>query len=44
MGLSAACSEFDAAPAIPSDLDQIDLSQTIERLQKIGSQLQQQLE
>ena len=42
--LIAACSDVDAAPAIPSYLDQIDMSQTIERLQKIGPQLQQQLE
>jgi len=42
--LIAACSDFDAEPAIPSDLDQIDMSQTIERFQKIGPQLQQQLE
>mgnify|MGYP001223716954 CR=1 FL=1 len=42
--LIAPCSVFDATPVIPSDLDQIDMSQTIERLQKIGPQLQQQLE
>jgi len=42
--LIAAYSDFDAEPAIPSYLDQIDMSQTIERLQKIGPQLQQRLE
>ncbi len=38
----AACS--DVSPAVPNDLQEIDMSQTIERLQKIGPQLQQQLD
>ena len=41
--LTAACSDFDTAPAVPSDVE-IDVSETIERLQKIGPQLQQQLD
>ena len=39
--LIAACS--NAAPAVPSDA-QIDMSETIERLQQIAPQLQQQLD
>ena len=38
----AACT--DIAPAGPNDLQQIDMSQTIERLQKIGPQLEQQMD
>jgi len=40
----AACTDLDAAPAIPNNLQDIDMSQTIERLQKIGPELQRQLD
>lgn len=42
--LIAACSGLDSAPAVPSELQNVDMSQTIERLQKIGPELQRQLD
>jgi len=38
----AACS--DVAPVSPGDGQQVDMSRTIERLQKIGPQLQQEMD
>jgi hypothetical protein len=40
--LVAACTEV--APATPSDLQPIDLSRTIERLQKVGPQLRREMD